>query len=108
MSYVNIDDVQASSTVTEHLVRLGHRRIGLVNGDPTFRNSQMRREGYVRILSKYAFPVDPGLILDGSYSEQWGEQVALKIHNMPVKPTALFATSDIIAWANKVLTKAGV
>ncbi|MFE4230350.1 substrate-binding domain-containing protein [Arthrobacter sp. NPDC056886] len=48
-----IDDEQAAYDTTRHLLRLGHRRIGLLTGDPaSVHVAQPRKRGYLRAMTE--------------------------------------------------------
>ena len=50
---VAIDDEQAAYDATRHLLRLGHRRIGLLTGDPaSIYVAQPRKRGYLRAMTE--------------------------------------------------------
>jgi LacI family transcriptional regulator len=50
---VAIDDEQAAYDATSHLLRLGHRRIGLLTGDPaSVHVAQPRERGYLRAMTE--------------------------------------------------------
>lgn len=108
VSYVNIDDYAAAYSAVEYLIGLGHRNIALINGDETLRNSILRRDGYLAALK--AHRLEPGLMLAGRYTEDFGREAASALAELPKKerPDALFTTSDVIALGLiKVLVKAG-
>lgn len=83
--------------LTEHLLRLGHRRIALLGGSVDVSTAQERAVGYRRALEEAGIPVDESLILHRAFTQQAGyamTQVALK---MELRPTALFAVNNFIA-----------
>ena len=45
---------------TEHLIEIGHRRIGTITGRPSLLCSQARLDGYRAALDRAAIPADPG------------------------------------------------
>ena len=50
---VAIHDEQAAYDATHHLLRLGHRRFGLLEGDPaSIYVAQPRKRGYLRVMTK--------------------------------------------------------
>jgi DNA-binding LacI/PurR family transcriptional regulator len=65
VDHVMIDNVEAATTVTRHLVRLGRTRIGFLGheeGRPT-QTSRLRIMGYQRALELEDLPVDPSLLV---------------------------------------------
>ncbi len=53
---VRIDNVDSAFTATDHLVRLGHTRIGIVSGPTTTTTGSERIEGYRRALAGADIP----------------------------------------------------
>ena len=54
-------------TATEHLIELGHRRIGTITGRPALLCSQARVDGYRAALEHAGIPVDPALVCTGDF-----------------------------------------
>ena len=52
---------------TEHLIELGHRRIGTITGRPALLCSQARVDGYRAALEHAGIPVDPALVCTGDF-----------------------------------------
>jgi hypothetical protein len=59
LPYVAADDRQGAAEMTEYLIRLGHRRIGFVYGDPKHHASEERYRGFVETLHGHGFEFDP-------------------------------------------------
>jgi len=93
---VATDNYLGGRMAAQHLVRLGHRHIGILAGDIHVRNVQQRVEGFQDELARYGLSVDPNLVIKGTQSFETGRDVhLLMVQSKP--PTAIFATNDIIA-----------
>jgi len=99
---VGIDNTEVGRIATEHLIGLGHRRIGLVGGQrenplglqvPTH-----RRLGYLAALAKAGIEIDPGLIVCGEYSVAGGHEACAPLLDLDDPPTGIVAMSDEIAF----------
>ncbi len=99
MSVVNIDDVEASATMTQHLVDLGHKKIGFVIGNPEQKASWQRLEGYKKALQTSGIALDPDYMVQGLFTYRSGLDAAEKLLNLPHPPTAIFASNDDMAAA---------
>lgn len=111
VSYVNIDDFAAEAHAAEYLIRQGHRRIALVNGDETLRNSILRRDGFLYAMKKHKLDVPPELMISGEYSEEFGKEAARRLAELKgdLTPDAIMTTSDVIALGvEKTLLKLGI
>jgi len=73
---VAIDDRQAASDMTGHLIELGHRRIGFIQGNPQHRSSARRLEGYRQAMAAHGLPVDDDHIVEGDFSYRSGLEAA--------------------------------
>jgi LacI family transcriptional regulator len=82
---------------TEHLVQLGHRRIGTITGSPTVLCSQARLDGYRAALERAGIPLDPAIIKTGDFHYESALAAASAMLKLPGRPTAIFAASDVQA-----------
>lgn len=98
-STIGIDNTRAAYQLTQHLLELGHRRIGFIGGSPRHRSSARRRAGYEAALLEHGLPSDPSLHWSGEYtyaSAIAGAELAL---SQEARPTAIFAANDDMAAA---------
>ena len=92
------DDYGGAVLATEHLVRLGRRRIAHVSGPERFEAVRLRRDGYERTLHAVGLTPMPGQYLPGVWSEAWGhEAVARLFAPAAAPPDAIFCGNDQIA-----------
>jgi DNA-binding LacI/PurR family transcriptional regulator len=89
---VAIDDEQAAYDATSHLLRLGHRRIGLLTGDPaSVHVAQPRERGYLRAMTEAGCtPVTA----TGSFFYESGAAGVDELLQQEPGLTAIFAMSD--------------
>jgi LacI family transcriptional regulator len=81
-------------TATEHLIGLGHRRIGTISGPGSLQCSQDRLDGYRAALDRAGIPADPRLIRSGDFCYESALLAAGSMLALPDRPTAVFAGSD--------------
>ncbi len=84
-------------TATEHLLKLGHRRIGTITGSPAVLCSQARLDGYRAALERAGIAFDPGLVRTGDFHYESALTAASDLLRLPGRPTAIFAASDVQA-----------
>ncbi|HRF84630.1 MAG TPA: LacI family DNA-binding transcriptional regulator, partial [Pseudoxanthomonas sp.] len=94
---VYIDDRDAAYEVTEHLVQLGHQRIGFLWGGAQHRSSGERYAGYEAALKDYGIPLDKHLVVPGDYTFDDGFRGARRLLALREPPTAIFGSNDEIA-----------
>lgn len=98
---VTIDDRHGGRMATQHLIDLGHRRIGFV-GEPAnnsfgFVSSGRREEGYLAAMAAAGIEADPTLIRHGAHLRQAAKQMTIDLLELEQPPTAIVAASDIQA-----------
>ncbi|CAN5256509.1 LacI family DNA-binding transcriptional regulator [soil metagenome] len=94
---VQMDDQAAAHQMTQHLLDLGHRRIGFIKGDPTHSASAKRFQGFLAAMAAAGRTVDPALVLEGDFSFRSGLEQGESILRHPDPPTAIFASNDDMA-----------
>lgn len=99
LDFVNVDNVRGGYLATEHLIRLGHKRIGVIRGPMNTSTGVERFEGALKAFRVYELPVSDELVVQGDYFKQSGYEAAKKLLAIPQKrrPTALFACNDDMA-----------
>jgi DNA-binding LacI/PurR family transcriptional regulator len=97
-----IDDDRGARQAVEHLIALGHQRIGLIGGDSDvpmrYTPPLHRREGYRGALRDAGIEVDPELETLGYFTVEGGAAAADQLLAVHRPPTAIFAESDEMAY----------
>lgn len=94
---INIDNYAGAYAMTEHLVGLGHRRIGLIAGPARNHDGRERLRGSLAALQAAGLASPPELRFTGDFSEASGHAAALSLLTAAEPPTALFAANDSMA-----------
>jgi LacI family transcriptional regulator len=94
---VQVDDLLASYSATQHLLKLGHKRIAFLSGPQAAPWSQERFEGYRRALREAGMDVDDGLVFQAGSTVEDGAKAALQMLNESCDATAVQSTSDLVA-----------
>ena len=82
---------------TNHMIQQGHRRIGLINGEPWMDASADRLAGYRQALASANIPFDADLVLDGDWLPDSGRAHLATLMNLPIPPTGVFCGNDLMA-----------
>lgn len=96
---VRIDDAKAALELTEHLIGLGHHRIGFIKGDPKHAAARLRLRGFRRAMTAHRLEIDEQLIEQGSFSYASGLDCARRLLHRRPAPTAIIASNDDMAAA---------
>ncbi|WP_332762954.1 LacI family DNA-binding transcriptional regulator [Pseudomonas koreensis] len=106
---ISLDNHAAAKAMTEYLLGLGHRRIGLIKGPQHSPLTQQRVAGYQAALAKAGIPSDPAIICHGDFSLRAGYDGAATLLTLADRPTALFCENDEMAiGALKRIKEAGL
>ncbi len=106
---VDSDNFGGAVLATEHLIGLGHRRIGYLGGREDLESSRLRESGYRSALSAAGLDVDPALVRVGGYRRASSHGPVHELLTVPERPTAIFAANDLSAIeAIEVATELGL
>ncbi|WP_434711104.1 LacI family DNA-binding transcriptional regulator [Pseudomonas sp. R1-1] len=106
---ISLDNHAAAKAMTEHLIGLGHHRIGLIKGPQHSPLTQQRVAGYQTALAEAGIRNDPAIICHGDFSLRAGYDGAATLLTLSDRPTALFCENDEMAiGALKRIKEAGL
>lgn len=93
-----VDNRLGASLAAEHVVELGHERVGIINRALDTSTARHRQEGYEGVLRSTGV-FDESLTRYGRYSFDSGLEMAEELLDTPRPPTAILAGSDVLAIA---------
>lgn len=93
---ITVDNVSGAYEAVNHLIKLGRRRIGVINGIAGVMTSDERFEGYKKALQDNDIPIDPELIKYGEFRMERARQVTQQVIKTKNPPDALFVTNEIM------------
>ena len=98
---VGVDDLLVGELATQHLVDIGRKRIAFIGG-PDFSPTSDRRDGYLKVLSKYGIKVTAKWVMRLPRNEEsspvLGAAVMRQLLKANPKPDAVFCYNDPTAW----------
>lgn len=95
--YVVVDNARGAFLGVEHLMRLGHRRIGVIAGRRDLSTGVGRMAGVRQALRHFRIPWDAGLARPGEYRRDASYAACLHLLKLRQRPTAVFALNDDMA-----------
>lgn len=101
---VAMDDTGAARLATDHLIALGHRRIGFIAGPDEYELSGRRVDGWRQAMAESGLPSDH-LLAQGDFGLASGRLAAQTLLDGPAPPTAIIASSDQMALATLELAR---
>jgi LacI family transcriptional regulator len=99
MPTVDSDNFEGAVVATQHLLTLGHRRIGFLGGRADLESARQREVGFRHAMAKAGVKVDERLVGVGGYRQDTAEAPARELLGRPKRPTAVFAANDLSAIA---------
>jgi LacI family transcriptional regulator len=106
VSNIHVDYERGIRQGVEHLIGLGHRRIGFISGPSTLKSARVRKEAFLRALRDAGVADDPCLMVAGNHAIDGGLE-AMEVL-MRQKPTAVLASNDLTAiGALRAIRRAG-
>lgn len=97
VDYVGIDNILGGYLAVEHLIKLGHKRIGVIGGSSESSVGFERLEGGKKALEAYGLETMTEYFLDGDFLKESGYRGGKQFLQMQAPPTAIFATNDYMA-----------
>jgi len=105
---VGIDDRAAGRTIGEHLVALGHRRLGFIKGPPDHQSAGLRYDGFLDALREAGIVEEPWTAT-GDFTFHSGIEAAEQLIREQRAVTSLAcANDDMAAGAMLALHRAGL
>ncbi|MGK9269503.1 LacI family transcriptional regulator [Williamsia muralis] len=102
---VTSDNVGGGRLVADHLIELGHRRIGLISGPVANASVKLRESGFRDGLAQHGFPLDESLVHRGAVDATTGLTGGLQLCGRADRPTAIFCVTDYVAFGTLDATK---
>ena len=97
ISLVGSDHRRTGLLATEHLLRLGHRRIATITGSEDRQVTVHRLEGYKKALAEAGVSFDPALVESGNWSADGAYDATLRLLDRAPDAPAFFAQNDVMA-----------
>jgi len=93
---VSLDNREAAATAVGHVLDLGHRAIGFINGSERIRTAADRLSGYRDALVSRGIPLDRSLICEAAFKESEAFEAAVSLLRREQPPTAVFAANGLM------------
>jgi LacI family transcriptional regulator, galactose operon repressor len=91
------DNESGARRLVEHLISLGHRRIGFIVESDEVSTARDRRQGYLEALAGAGLPVDSSLIVRSTVDPSGGFDGMRRLLELENRPTAVFTVNNLVA-----------
>lgn len=92
-AWLDIDNRGAFHQATKLLINLGHRRIGLINGNEVMTFANHRRQGFEDAFAAHGLSADPRFMTSDAMTEEYGYRHTKRLLSLPDRPSALVYAS---------------
>jgi DNA-binding LacI/PurR family transcriptional regulator len=98
---LNVDMVAVANcagarAATDHLIRLGHKRIAFINGPIGISTAKERQAGYLEAFSAAGLEPQQDLILHGNFRQEGGYHAMQALLSLDTPPTAVFTANNLM------------
>jgi LacI family transcriptional regulator len=97
VDFVASDNVLASAMLTEHVIRLGHRRVAHIAGRAGLWTAERRKEGFRTTMAAAGLKIDETLVPDGDYEGERAYEQTMRLLTRADRPTAIIAANNVMA-----------
>jgi LacI family transcriptional regulator len=94
---IKVDYAKGVNEAMDHLLSLGHRRIGFISGPLTLKSARIRRSAFLRSLGGHGIDEDKRLVEEGDHTVDGGLLAMTRMLESNCSPTALLASNDLTA-----------
>jgi LacI family transcriptional regulator len=91
------DSAGGARQLVDHLVTLGHRRIGFIVESDDVSTARDRRSGYEAALNAAGIALDPGLVANAPPDPSGGSAGMTRLLELEERPTAVFTVNNLVA-----------
>jgi LacI family transcriptional regulator len=91
------NDRHGAELMTEHLIALGHRRIGFITGPAKNLSAQQKLEGFRESMRRHGLKIFKDLVKEGENTFDSGVRAGQVLLRRRNRPTAIFASNDEMA-----------
>jgi len=97
LPYVITDDTRGARLAVEHLIDLGHQRIGFIGGPENVQASRDRFLEYLVVLKEHGYPIVDAWHHFAAFTLEAGREAGQRLLSLADRPTAVFAANDVTA-----------
>lgn len=95
--YVMTDDRAGARLAVEHLVALGHRKVGFIGGPESVQASRDRMSEYLEVLKEHSIAERGEWRCYAGFTQGAGREAGRRMLSLAERPSAIFAANDVTA-----------
>ena len=108
ISNIRVDYGKGIREAVQHIVSLGHKRIGFISGPHTLQSARTRRSAFLKCISDCGIKDQRRIEAEGNHKVDGGDTAMTQMLSLSAPPTAVLASNDLTAiGALRAITRAG-
>jgi DNA-binding LacI/PurR family transcriptional regulator len=109
ISVVRVDYNHGIKQAVQHIISLGHKRIGFISGPNSLKSARTRRVAFLKCISSCGVSERQRIIVEGNHKIRGGEIAMTEMLSAPDPPTAVLTSNDLTAiGAMRAISRAGL
>jgi DNA-binding LacI/PurR family transcriptional regulator len=97
ISNIIVDYAMGVNEAVDHLLSLGHRRVGFISGPMALKSARIRRSAFLRSLGRYGIHEDELLVQGSDHTVDGGLEAMTRMLALNCNPTGVLASNDLTA-----------
>lgn len=97
ISNIQVDYAAGIDQAVEHLLELGHRRMGFISGPLALKSARIRRSAFLECLARTGIFKDESLVTEGDHTIDGGLEAMTRLLASSAPPTAVLTSNDLTA-----------
>ncbi len=98
VSCVGIENREGTKNLIRYLIKLGHTQIAIVTGDLKNQSARARYYGFKEVVEENNIKTDERYFMIGNWTKAFARQATVSLLKLERRPTAIFASSDEMAY----------
>jgi LacI family transcriptional regulator len=109
ISNIKVDYSQGIGEAVQHIVSLGHKRIGFISGPLTLKSARTRRSAFLKCIEASGVGERQRSVVEGNHKINGGDVAMTQLLSLPKPPTAVLTSNDLTAiGALHAITRVGL
>lgn len=97
ISNISVDYARGVRESVQHLVSLGHKKIGFISGPSDLKSARTRRNAFLECLRECGISDKHQIIVEGNHRVDGGQSAMREMLARPTPPTAVLTSNDLSA-----------
>jgi DNA-binding LacI/PurR family transcriptional regulator len=97
ISNISVDYDKGIREAVQHVISLGHRRIGFISGPLTLKSARTRRSAFLSCFREFGIADAHRTVIEGNHRIDGGQNSTRQMLSQPKPPTAVLTSNDLTA-----------